>query len=41
MVHADGRPSKLLNNFTFIKDSSKSMCCCELLFMTKALVDAG
>lgn len=37
----DGRPSKLLNNFTLIKDSSKSMCCCELLFMSKALVDAG
>lgn len=41
MVLADGRPSKPLNNFTLIKDSSKSMCCCELLFMTKALVDAG
>lgn len=28
-------PSELLNNFTLIKDNSKSMCCCELLFMTK------
>lgn len=41
MVLANGRLSKLLNKFTLIKDSSKSMCCCELLFMTKALVDAG
>lgn len=28
-------PSELLNNFTLIKDNSKSMCCCELLFVTK------
>lgn len=28
---------ELLNNFTLIKDNSKSMCCCELLFMTKGL----
>lgn len=28
-------PSELLNNFTLIKDNSKSMCYCELLFMTK------
>lgn len=40
-LRADGRPSRLLNKFAFIKDSSKSMRCCELLFMTKALVDAG
>lgn len=31
--------SQLLNNFTFIKDSSKSMCCCEPLFKTQ--VDDG
>lgn len=41
MERDDGLPSKRLNNFTFINDSSKSMCCCELLFMSKILVDAG
>lgn len=34
-------PSRRLNNWTFIKDRSKSMCCCELLFMSKILVDAA